>query len=293
MLYTVGAALLVLFGLGIWLGQAAPSSAQVERGRYLVEVLGACGNCHTPKNADGEIHDKHLAGGFEIRESFGVAVAPNITPDRDTGLGRWTDAEIVRAIREGLSRDGRVLGPPMPYHLYRRLSDGDVQAIVRYLRTVPPVHNAVAPSRYTIPLPTSSGPPVGQVAAPDRSNTVAYGEYLAGPVAHCMDCHTPRGADGRPDLARLGAGGLPFEGPWGTSFAANLTPDPDTGIGRLTDGQIVAAIHGARRDGTRVLPPMPTSYYTRGIPAADLQAIVAYLRSLPAVRNAVPPPRKP
>jgi hypothetical protein len=89
----------------------------------------------------------------------------------------------------------------------------------------------------------------------------------------------------------IGAGGLPFEGPWGTSFAANPTPDPDTGIGRLTDGQIVAAIHGARRDGTRVLPPMPTTYYTRGIPEADLRAIVAYLRSLEPVRNAVPPPR--
>ena len=107
-----------------------------------MEVLGACGNCHTPRDEHGEIDAKHLAGGLEIRESFGVAFAPNITPDRETGLGRWSDAEIGRAIREGRSRDGRVLGPPMPFHLYRRLSDRDVQAIVGYLRTIPPVRRS-------------------------------------------------------------------------------------------------------------------------------------------------------
>jgi len=203
MLYTVIAVLITLFALGAWLAPPRHSPAQVERGQYLVEVLGACGNCHTPRDEHGEIDAKHLAGGLEIRESFGVAVAPNITPDRETGLGRWSDAEIVRAIREGRSRDGRVLGPPMPFHLYRRLSDRDVQAVVRYLRTIPPVRNAVGPSRYTVPLPATYGPPVGRVGEPDRSNLVAYGEYLAGPVAHCMDCHTPRGAGGRADAGRL------------------------------------------------------------------------------------------
>jgi mono/diheme cytochrome c family protein len=293
MLYTVIWVLLALFALGLWLVQPGLSQARFERGKYLVEVLGACGNCHTPKDEHGERREKHLAGGQEIREAFGVAVAPNITPDAATGLGRWTDAEIIRAIREGKSRDGRTLGPPMPFHLYRRLSDGDVLAIVQYLRTVPPIHNATAPSRYTIPLPASYGAPVGEVPEPDRSDAVRYGEYLAGPVAHCMDCHTPRGTDGRPDRERPGAGGMAFRGPWGTSFAANLTPDPDTGIGRLDDGQIVAAIHGARRDGQRVLPPMPTAHYTGGIPEADLRAIVAYLRTLRPVRNAVAPPRGP
>jgi len=289
MLYTVIAVLITLFALGAWLAPPRHSPAQVERGQYLVEVLGACGNCHTPRDEHGEIDAKHLAGGLEIRESFGVAVAPNITPDRETGLGRWSDAEIVRAIREGRSRDGRVLGPPMPFHLYRRLSDRDVQAVVSYLRTIPPVRNAVGPSRYTVPLPATYGPPVGRVGEPDRANLVAYGEYLAGPVAHCMDCHTPRGAGGRADAGRLGGGGMAFRGPWGTSYAANITPDAETGIGRLDDGQLVAALHGARRDGQRVLPPMPTAYYTRGIPETDLRAIVAYLRSLTPVRNAVPP----
>jgi mono/diheme cytochrome c family protein len=224
--YLVITVLVTLFVVGVWLGLPSHGQVQLERGKYLVEVLAACGNCHTPKGANGEIGGKHLAGGLEIREPFGVAVASNITPDPDTGLGRWSDGEVIRAIRDGKGRDGRVLGPPMPFHLYRRLSDRDVQAIVDYLRTVPPVRNAVGPSRYTIPLIGSDVPPSGQVSDPDRTNLVQYGEYLAGPVAHCIDCHTPRGADGRPDSARLGAGGTAFRGPWGTSYAANLTVLP-------------------------------------------------------------------
>jgi mono/diheme cytochrome c family protein len=148
--------------LGLYLVAASPVVAQppIERGKYLVEVLGACGNCHSPKQPGGEVPGKHLAGGFEIKEAFGVAVAPNITPDAETGIGKWTDAEIILAIREGKSRGGRPLGPPMPYDLYRSISDADVRAMVTYLRTVPAVKNEVARSRYTVPLPTSYGPPV-------------------------------------------------------------------------------------------------------------------------------------
>lgn len=280
------------------LAAALPAVAQtaVERGRYLVEVLGACGNCHTPKGPTGDVPGKHLAGGFQLDDAFGTWVTPNITPDPDTGLGRWTDEEVVRAIREGRGRDGKTLGPPMPFDLYRRLADSDVQAIVAYLRTVAPVRNAVPRSRYTIPLPPAYGPPVGMVPDPPRQDPVKYGEYLAGPVAHCMECHTPFLPDGRPDLTRPGAGGLAFRGPWGVSYAANLTPDQDTGLGRAKDGDIIAALYGGRRDGGRVLPPMPTQHYVQGIAEPDLQAIIAYLRSLPPVQNKVPgpePPKKP
>jgi mono/diheme cytochrome c family protein len=273
---------------------AASAQARLERGRYLVEGIAACGNCHTPKGPDGKpVAGKHLAGGFEITEGFGVAVASNITPDRTTGIGAWSDAEIVKAIREGKSRDGRTLGPPMPYGFYRRLSDVDVKAIVTYLRTVPAVENHVAKSRYTMPLPPSWGPPVGRVPPVSRRDRVKYGEYLAGPVAHCMECHAPQGSDGAPDLTKLGAGGFPFRGPWGVSYSANLTPDRETGIGTWTDSEIVASIHGARRGGGRVRPPMPVDQYVRGISAPDLKAIVAYLRSLPPITNAVPAPEAP
>lgn len=274
---------------------AAPAWAQtpLERGRYLVETIAACGNCHTPKGPGGEIAGKKLAGGFIIREEFGEAVTPNITLDPETGIGRWTDEQIVRAIREGKRPDGRTLGPPMPYRLYRDLSDSDVKAIIAYLRTVTPVKNVVAPSRYTRPIPESYGSPVGFVPDVPRTDPVRYGAYLVGPVAHCLHCHTPRQPDDNFVPGTLGSGGYGFRGPFGRSYAANLTSDPDTGIGRWSDGEVIASIYGARRHGGRVLPPMPTRYYAAGLTEADARAIVAYLRSLPAIKNAVPPPVPP
>ena len=96
------------------LAVAVPAAAEtlVERGRYLVEGIGACGNCHTPKGPSGDRQDQRFAGGFGLEEAFGTWVSSNITPDNETGIGRWTDAQIVRAIREGKHRDGRTLGPP-------------------------------------------------------------------------------------------------------------------------------------------------------------------------------------
>ena len=287
-----------LVGLCIVAGTVLPATAQdqVERGRYLVEVLGSCGNCHTPKGPQGDVPGKHLAGGFQLDDDFGMWITPNITSDPETGIGNWTDDEIIRAIREGRSRDGKTLGPPMPFELYRRLSDSDVRAMVAYLRTVPPVRQVVPRSQYKIPLPPAYGPPVGSVPEPSRQDPVKYGEYLAGPVMHCMACHTPMFPDGRMDTSRMGAGGFEFKGPWGVSYSANLTPDSDTGLGRVRDGEIIAGLYGARRDGGRILPPMPSQYYAQGIAEGDLRAIIAYLRSLPPIQNKVPapvPPKQP
>jgi mono/diheme cytochrome c family protein len=291
-------ALIIGVTLGLVIAAGLPVSAQspLERGRYLVEVIAACGNCHTPKGPAGDLPGKHLAGGFQLDDSFGTWITPNITPDPETGIGRWTDEEVIRATREGRGRDGKTLGPPMPFDLYRRLSDNDVKAMVAYLRTVPTVRQAVPRSQYKIPLPDSYGPPVAGVPDPPRQDLVKYGEYLAGPVAHCVECHTPFLPEGRPDSTRLGAGGLPFQGPWGVSYAANLTPDPDTGLGNWKDGEIIASLYGARRGGGRVLPPMPTHHYAQGLAEGDIRAILAYLRALPPIRNKVPapePPKKP
>jgi mono/diheme cytochrome c family protein len=283
---------LVAVALTFVVGQAEAQTS-VERGKYLVEVIGACGNCHTPKGPAGELPGRHMAGGFRIEEGFGVAITPNITPDRETGIGSWSDAEIVRAIREGKGRDGRTLGPPMPYDLYRGLSDTDVNAIVAFLRTLPAIKHRPERSRYLIKLPPSWGPPVGVVPEPSKEDPVKYGAYLAGPVAHCSECHTPMGPDGRMDTARLFAGGFKFTGPWGASYSANLTPDRQTGIGALTDAQIVAGIYGVTRNGQPVLPPMPWPYYAGRIGDSDLKAIIAYLRSLPPLRNVVPRPEPP
>ena len=142
--------------------------------------------------------------------SFGTWITPNITPDPETGIGRWTDEEVIRAIREGRGRDGKTLGPPMPYDLYRRLADSDVKAMVAYLRTVAsgPAGGAAQP----VQDPAARRPTARRWARspdPSRQDLVKYGEYLAGPVAHCVECHTPFLPEGRPDTTRLGAGGLP------------------------------------------------------------------------------------
>ena len=260
----------------------AVAETPLERGRYLVENIAACGNCHTPQGPNGPLPGKTLAGGNVIEDNPGfTAIAANITPDRETGIGGWTDAQIILAIREGRRPNGTLIGPPMPIELYRSQSDDDVRAIVAYLRTVPPVRNKVTPSTYRIKLPPAYGPPVGTVAAPPRSDKVAYGAYLAGPIGHCLACHTPM-QDGRADLQRVGAGGMTFNGPWGVSLAANLTPSREHGLGDWTDAQIERAIRsGVSADGHKLFPPMGYSFY-RGMTADDMSALIAYLRSLPA-----------
>jgi mono/diheme cytochrome c family protein len=251
----------------------------LEHGRYLVEVIAACGNCHTPKGPNGALPNKKFAGGDVIRHHDFTAVVPNITPDRETGIGKWTDEEVVLAIREGRRPDGSLIGPAMPFRSYRDLSDDDVRAVVAYLRAVPAVHNPIeAKSRYDFPLPTSSGPPAGRINAPPKEDKTAYGAYLADTVARCMDCHTERHNGGK---SQLGAGGKAFYGPWGVSVSANITPDEREGLGHWTDAEIERAIRsGIARDGHKLFPPMPFASYAH-IAEDDMAALIAYLRSLP------------
>jgi len=259
----------------------APAAAQtrLERGAYLMRSIVACGNCHTPQGPNGPLPGRELAGGNVFDEKPFTAVASNITPDPETGIGRWSDAQLVAAIREGRRPDGSLIGPPMPIGLYRGMSDNDVAAIVAYLRSVPAVKNAVPKSVYRMPLPPAYGPPVGQVADLPAGDRLALGRYLAGPLGHCLECHSTPGPQGGPDLENaLGAGGMAFNGPWGLSVASNITPK---GIGRYSDAQLKTVITtGLRPDGSRLKPPMGTAYYAN-MAAADLDALVAYLRSLP------------
>jgi mono/diheme cytochrome c family protein len=256
----------------------AQDAALLARGRHLVEVTGACGNCHTPMGPQGPVAGRELAGGTVFDEPPFRAVASNITPDPETGLGRWTDAEIGRAIREGIRRDGRIIGPPMPIGLYRGLSDRDLAAMVAYLRTVPPVRNAVEASVYRIPLPPAYGPPITSVAEP-ADNAVARGAYLANAVAHCTECHTPM-VNGQHDFSRTGAGGMEFRGPWGVSVARNITPSA-SGIGGWTDAEVIRAITtGVSQSGRPLAPPMAFWAY-RNMTPTELSDLLAYLRSLP------------
>jgi mono/diheme cytochrome c family protein len=256
-----------------------------ERGAYLVSTIGACGNCHTRRNARGEpLPGMELAGGFAFEEAMlGKIVGPNITPDRETGIGSWSEVDIVTALREGKRPDGTIIGPPMPIPAYRQLSDRDAKAIAAYLRSLKPVRNAVARSQYKIPLPPAYGPPVTHVPDPSRDDKVAYGGYLAGPVGHCILCHTPPG-DGKPfnmSLAYAGGRDLPdFRNPGGQMISRNITADPENGIGKWTDAEIKRAIvEGVRPDGNRLSRTMPFDAYAKMTPD-DLNAIVAFLRTL-------------
>jgi mono/diheme cytochrome c family protein len=183
------------------------------------------------------------------------------------------------AIREGRRPDGSLIGPIMPIALYRNISDRDVRAIVAYLRALKPVRNEVPKSIYRMPLPPDYGPPITGVPDVSPDDRLAYGAYLAGPLGHCIECHSPMGPQGPDWRNQLGAGGFEFPGPWGVSHSANITP---TNLGDWSDGEIKRAItDGVRRDGSKLLPPMPFAYY-KNITERDLEAIVAYLRSLPA-----------
>ncbi len=269
----------------LWIGPAQ-AEKPLERGTYLMKGIVACGNCHTAKGGPMAKHE--LAGGFNMKEGPIDAMTPNLTPDKETGIGNWSDAQLMVAIREGKRPDGSLIGPPMPYDLYRGLSDKDTRAIIAYLRNLKPVRNATRKSIYKMPLPPAYGPPVGSIPDVPRTDKVKYGEYLAGPLGHCMECHTPMTKPPMRDYKNMmGAGGFVFHGPWGESVAANITPDNETGIGKWTDAQIKKAItDGVRADGTKLRPPMAFAYY-KNISDDDLNAIVAYLRSLKPIKNEV------
>jgi mono/diheme cytochrome c family protein len=279
MIRRTGLTAVMLFGMAGFIHAQTP----VERGEYLVRGPAGCGNCHTPLGPEGFVADQELTGRVvEDSEPF-LAIAPNITPAG--AIAGWSDAELARAIREGIRPDGSLIGPPMPFAMYRGLSDGDLGAIVAFLRTLPAVENDPGTSEYRIPLPPAWGPPVESVAEVARGVTAEYGAYLAGPIAHCMECHTPMGPEGPMLDTALGQGGFEFHGPWGVSVAANLTSHAD-GLAGYSDDEVKAMIvQGTRPDGSQMLPPMPYGFLA-GMTPEDLDAIVMYLRSLPPLPDA-------
>lgn len=261
---------------------AALAEPSLERGDYLVRGPAGCGNCHTPQGPNGPDMSNEL-GGFLVEKSEAFeAWAVNITPG--SRVAEWTDKELARAIREGIRPNGSIVGPPMPIGLYRGLSDDDLMSIVMFLRSVPASDNVTPFSTYNIPLPPAYGPPIESVPAITAGLTIEYGEYLAGPVAHCVECHSPPGPTGPMVGTHLGAGGFEFHGPWGTSVSPNLTTHED-GLRAYTDDEIKVMItQGKRPDGSPMMPPMGYNYYA-SMTEEDLAAVVLYLRQLPPLPN--------
>jgi cytochrome c553 len=266
-----------------FLSSVGSAETPIERGSYLVNTIGACGNCHARDTAFNRTPD--LAGGAEEDGEVGHVVMPNITPDPETGIGKWTDAEIVVALRDGKRPDASIVGPPMPIPVYRELSDHDAQAIAAYLLSLKPVKNTLARSQYKITLPPSYGPPITHVDEPVTTDKVAYGSYLSG-FGHCVLCHTPPG-DGKPfnmSLAYSGGREFPRFGEIAPSVSRNITSDPEEGIGKWSDNDIKQAItKGIRPDGTKLTGPMPYDWYAKMTPG-DLDAVVAFMRTIKPIK---------
>lgn len=264
-------------------GPGLAETPQLARGRYLVENVMQCGTCHdTPSPAGRADPATRQAGGRVFGNAGPRAVTPNITPDPQTGIGGWTEAQFADAMRNGRRPDGTRIGPPMPVEAYRGISDSDMAAIWTYLRSLPPVRHAVT-ERSTFPGPVTHFDPVAAVPEPPADDPVQRGEYLAVALLHCMDCHSPRVALDRADPGRIGAGGRVFQSSAGPLPARNITPHPEAGIGRWTDAEIWRAIdEGIGRDGRRLYITMSTraAGWSR-MTARDRADLMAYLRALP------------
>ncbi len=265
-------------------GHAADPPAAVERGRYLVHA-GGCLSCHTADRPDAI----PLAGGRAIATAFGTFHAPNLTPDRSTGIGGWTDEDLGRALREGIAPDGRYYYPVFPYPAYTGMSDADVAAIGAYLRSLKPVRQATP--EHDLPWYLSSrrvmlGWNLLNFSAgrfvPDRSRSAEWnrGAYLVRHLGHCGECHTPRNALGAPDRDRDLAGNP--EGPDGEKIP-DITQDRDSGIGRWSRDEIVMFLeYGVLPDGDFAGSSMSDviSDNTAQLTPEDRGAIATYLKSL-------------
>jgi mono/diheme cytochrome c family protein len=268
-----------------------PTPARLERGRYLVEGPAHCFQCHSEvawqmPGAPPKPRRKG-AGTIFPEEALPWLIAPNITPDAETGAGAWTDEQLARAIREGIGHDGRRLFPMMPYLNFRRMADEDLASVIVYLRSIEPVRNVLP--KTTLPEPVKNSlPPLepisDSVPSPDWSSPVKRGEYLVR-IANCGFCHTPMNEQGQPMANLAFAGGMLLKGPWGEVTSANITPDP-SGISYYDVDLFLRIIRTGHVGARKLNSIMPWGYFRR-MTDEDLKAIFAYLRTLPPVKHRV------
>jgi mono/diheme cytochrome c family protein len=267
--------------------RASADPAIIARGRYLALGPAHCRDCHTEPGAPAS-DEPRLSGGVAFHTPVGTFYTPNITPDPTTGIGRYTDAELARALRYGVHPTGRAMVPFMPF---ANMADDDLTAVISYLRSRPPEHHAVP--RHDINLlgrfvkafilePTG---PTGEVAKTvERGPTAAYGRYLANFVSNCTGCHTEHDMKTGEAIGEPFAGGMELESHShpGTRFVTpNLTPDPTSGhITAWTEDQFVARF----RHAVETPSPMPWRSFST-MTDDDLRALYRYLRSLPPVNT--------
>lgn len=263
---------------------------RIERGRYLAEGVAGCSICHSPR--DWTQHGAPMSPGMDFAGQSlplvgfpGTIVAPNLTPDPETGAASWTDDQIARATREGIKHDDTTLFPLMPYSDYKAMSDEDVASIVVYLRSLPPVRNAMPLSKINFPvnyLVRGVPEPVNEsVPGPNSSDALARGKYL---VKLGCGCHS---AGGKLPYA----GGEALGGPWGSVTSANITPDA-SGISYYTAATFITALRTGYVGARKLNSIMPFGQL-KILTDDDLKAIYAYLRTVAPIKhrvdNALPP----
>ena len=262
---------------------------QIERGRYLT-LAGDCASCHTAP--DGE----PFAGGRSIETPFGVVVGANITPDRETGIGAWSDDVFLSALREGKGHGGKLLYPAMPYPYYTKVTERDALAIRAYLNTVKPVHKAVVSNKLPFPFDVREEM-AGWNALyfksgefkPDAAKSAEWncGAYLVEGLGHCGACHTPKTRLGGDDLTHA-LQGYALQG-W---FAPNITNDNERGLGGWSVSDIVAYLKTGHNPATASTGIMAEeiSLSSSQMTDADLKAIATYLKDLPGQASSPPAP---
>ncbi len=266
---------------------------RLARGKYLAESVIPCVDCHSPHDwtqRDASIPPgmKFAGGDMSVLKGLpGRVVAPNLTPDPETGAGNWSDDALARAIREGIGHDGRTLFPMMPYEGFRHLPDEDLASIVVYLRSLPAVRNPLPKTEIIFPVKylirSAPQPITAPVPVPDLSSPVKRGAFLV-TVAVCGDCHTPQEKGQALAGMELG-GGAVFEGPWGRVASMNLTPDA-SGIPYYNESLFVEAIRTGYVKARPLNQIMPWFVY-RNMTDEDLKAIFAYLKTLAPVKHGV------
>jgi mono/diheme cytochrome c family protein len=264
---------------------AEPSfdSSLIAKGRNLA-AIGNCITCHTSE--DG----KPFAGGRPIQTPFGAIHATNITPDPDTGIGRWTEGDFRRAMHEGVDPTGRELYPAFPYDHFTRVTDDDIAAIYAYLMTRDAVRASNPPNRLPFPLSVRSTIRAWKAAyfrpgvyRPDPSKSAAWnrGAYLVEGLAHCGACHTPRNAFGAERSERALGGGDAED--WHATSLTHDSPAP----ARWTADQLYGYLRQGRdpAHGTAAGPMADVTHNLADVDEADVRAIAVYVASQMPDRN--------
>lgn len=261
------------------------TEARLERGKYLAEGLLQCFICHTDRDwkqpGAPPLAEKKGSGHVFRDDGEYRLVAPNITPDRETGAGGWTDDMFARAIRDGISHDGRVLHPQMWYDSFRNLSDEDLASVIVYIRSIPPVHNPLKTTKekkVRAPMNDAITEPVPQ---PDVSDSVKRGRYLVR-IADCIGCHTAFEAPLNPGFF---GGGNFIKLEKEKAFSSNITPDP-SGISYYDDSFFVQVLRTGHVKARKLNAIMPWTVF-RNLNDEDLKSIFAYLRSRRPVHHTV------